>query len=374
MNSVEILGWGIHPFGRWPDKLPSDMVDLAVSRALERSRTDVSDIDVVYTGHTVPESGGGGAVAAALGIRGVPVLNVDQACASSATATVLAAMALAAGQYETALVIGFEKMPRGFLRSSSPHGERERMLGLNLQPGRYALKASRYLSAYGAPGALLAEVTVKSRRHAMANENAHLRVETSAEEVLAAPMISAPLTRLQCCPTSDGAAAVVLKRRAPGASEKGPVIAGWSIGTITAEESCAAGVPESFTSRLAKEAYEHAGIGPEDMGVAQVHDAFSIAEPLRLEALGLVPEGDGLYWNKEGATSLGGRMPTNTDGGLLSRGHPVGATGLAQLIEVTRQLAGEAGDRQIRPRPSAGICQNLGGGENGGGVVLVLNR
>jgi acetyl-CoA acetyltransferase len=374
MSSIEILGWGMHPFGRWPDKLPAEMADVAVRQALGRARIDAGDIDVVYTGHTVPGSGGGGAVAAALGIRGVPVLNLDQACASSATATVLAAMALTAGQFNTALVLGFEKMPRGFLRDSRPHGEHERMLGLDLQPGRYALKASRYLAAYDAPEALLAEITVKSRRHAMANENAHLRVPATAEDVLAAPMIASPLTRLQCCPTSDGAAAIILRRRPAGSSGQGPAIAGWSLGTITAEESCAAGVPESFTRRLASQAYEHAGIGPEDIGVAQVHDAFSIAEPLRLEALGLVPDGQGLYWNKEGATSLGGRIPTNTDGGLLSRGHPVGATGLAQLIEVAKQLAEETGDRQIHPRPSAGVCQNLGGGENGGGVVLVLNR
>jgi acetyl-CoA acetyltransferase len=111
-----------------------------------------------------------------------------------------------------------------------------------------------------------------------------------------------------------------------------------------------------------------------DVGVVQVHDAFTIAGPLRPEALGLVPEGDGLYRNDKGATSLGCRLPTSTDGGILSRGHPIGATGVAQLIEIVRQLSGEAGGRQIEPRPAVGVCQNLGGGENGGGVALVVSR
>lgn len=373
MRNIEVLGYGMHPFGRFPEKLPSEMADVAVSEALERSGITPSEIGVVYTGHAEPGSGGGGAVAAALGIHTVPVLNLDQACASSATATVLACMALMAGQFDTALVVGFEQMPSGFLRSSRPHGRRDQLLGLDLQPGRYALKASRYLANYGVDESLLANVTVKSRRHAALNPSAHLRNPVSVDEVMSSPMIASPLTRLQCCPTSDGAAAVILRRSSDNGSSR-PVIAGWSFGTLAPEDSARAGVPEAFTARLGRQAYEHAGIGPEDVGVAQVHDAFTIAEPLRLEALGLVPEGEGLAWNAKGETSIGGRLPTNTDGGLLSRGHPVGATGLAQLIEVVRQLAGEAGERQVDPRPSVGVCQNLGGGENGGGVVLVVKR
>lgn len=373
MSAVEVLGCGMHPFGRWPGMLPSEMADVAVSGALEESGIAPNEIDVVFTGHTTLESGGGGAVTSKLGIHTVPVLNLDQACASSATATVLACMALMAGQFDTALVLGFEKMGRGFLQSSKPHGHREELLGLDLQPTRYALKASRYLASHSLNDKLLASVTVKSRRHAALNDAAHLRTQVSVEEVLGSPMISSPLTRLQCCPTSDGAAAIILARTGSSRTRR-PAIAGWSLGTLSPEDSLDAGVPEAFTARLARQAYEHAGIGPDDVGVVQVHDAFTIAEPLRLEALGLVPEGEGLYWNSKGATSLGGQLPTNTDGGLLSRGHPVGATGLAQLIEIVRQLSGKAGRRQIEPRPTVGVCQNLGGGENGGGVVMVVSR
>ena len=373
MSAIEVLGCGMHPFGRWPDKLPSDMAEVAVSRALEEARIDASEIDVVFTGHTTAESGGGSAVTSRLGIHTVPVLNLDQACASSATAAVLACMSLMAGQFETALVLGFDKMGTGFLQSSKPHGRRDELLGLDLQPTRYALKASRYLASYGADESSLAMVTVKSRRHALLNDDAHLRSQVSLEEVVESPMISSPLTRLQCCPTSDGAAAVILSRPSRPRGVR-PAIVGWGFGTLSPDDSRDAGVPEVFTTRLAQRAYETAGIGPEDVRIAQVHDAFTIAEPLRLEALGLVPEGEGLHWNSKGATSLGGQLPTNTDGGILSRGHPVGATGLAQLIEIVRQLSGRAGPRQVEPWPAVGVCQNLGGGENGGGVVLIVSR
>ena len=371
VNPVEILGLGIHPFGRFSDKLPAELARVAIFGALETAGLAPDAIDAVYTGHTVPASGGGQAVLKAAGLQGMAVLNLDQACASSATATVLACMAISAGQIDTALVVGFEKMGGGFLRSAQPHGRQDQLLGYDLQPVRYALKASRYLSLYGREAHQLALVSVKSRRHGAMNEHAHLRAATTVEEVLASPMISSPLTRLQCCPTSDGAAAVVLGRPTrPGRAS----VVGWSMGTVTDEEALAAGVPEAFTARLAREAYERAAIGPADVGVAQVHDAFSIAEPLRLEALGLVPEGEGLTWTEAGLTSLDGVIPTNTDGGLMARGHPVGATGVAQLIEVVRQLNGEAGLRQIDPPPLVGLCQNLGGGENGGGVVTVVSR
>jgi acetyl-CoA acetyltransferase len=374
MSAIEVQGYGLHPFGRFPDKLPAEIARVAIDGALSSAGVVAQSIDAVYTGHTNPGSGGGAAVLAAAGIGRVPVINLDQACASSATAVALACVALIAGEHDTVLVVGFEKMAPGFVRLPQPHGAHDQLLGFDLQPVRYALKASRYLERHGADEALLAEVAVKSRRHAALKEFAHLGSETTVEEVLASPLVSSPLTRLQCCPTSDGAAAVVLKRADRAVSTSKARIVSWSLGTPDEKEQRSAGVPELFTARLARQAYEKAGIGPDDVDVAQVHDAFTIAEPLRLEALGLVPEGEGLAWNKKGMTSLGGPLPTNTDGGLLGRGHPVGATGVAQLIEVVRQLTGAAGRRQIDPRPKVGVCQNLGGGENGGGVVTVVSR
>ncbi len=374
MTGAVILGYGLHPFGRFPDRLPAVVARAAIEAALGRAGLSAASIGAVFAAHTAPGSGGGAAVAAAAGISGVPVVNVDQACASSSAAVVLACHALEADAYEVVLVIGYEKMSPGFVRLSQPHSGDDPCLGFDLQPVRYALKASRYLQAYGADDAMLAEVTVKSRAHAALNPDAHLRSPTSIQEVLMSPMVSTPLTRLQCCPTSDGAAALVLGRYDSVAPRTHARIAGWSLGTPGATESQDAGVPEKFTSRLAREAYDHAGIGPDDVAVVQVHDAFTIAEPLRLEALDLVPEGEGLAWTAKGMTSIGGRLPTNTDGGLLSRGHPVGATGAAQLIEIARQLTGDAGTRQIDPRPRVGICQNVGGGENAGGVVTILSR
>lgn len=366
--SALICGAGLHPFGRHGIR-PAEMIWTAVRAAIAEADIGLKDIDAVFCGHAQPSSGGGTALVAAIGLDSIPVYNVSAACASSAVAAAVAATHVEHGTYGTVLVVGYEQMGRGMIPSSTVHDTVARLEGLDMQPPRYALKARMYLDRYGVPVEHLAAIAVKARRNALANPDAQLRSPVTLDEVLAAPMIASPLTRLQCCPSGSGAAAVVLGR--PGGGVGGVRILASAVGSETWAEHADAGIVEELTVRLAGQVYERCGLGPEDVGVTQVHDAFTSGEAIRVEALGLCPAGTAATAAFEGRTGIGGATPVNTDGGLLGRGHPPGATGLAQLIEVYRQISGRAGSRQIERRPRVGVCQNSGGGENGATVVTL---
>ncbi len=372
--TVKLIGAGLYPFGRWPNHTAADMTYGALRDALQMADITVDQIQAAFCGHSLPGSGGGFAVLNESGLAGIPIFNFDSACASSSTALVMAATAIEAGQWDVALVLGYEKMDRGMIPSFRPHDQFEHLLGLDMQPPRYALKAQRYLADYGGSLDNLASVTVKSRRQASANPNAQFRDLVTLEDVLGSPMIADPLTRFQCCPTTDGAAALILVSGRLDLARSGVTLAGWAVGSPSGQEAPDAGAYESTTARLAQEAYTKAGLGPEHVKVAQVHDAFTIGEVIRSEAIGICPVGEGAEWAARGETGVGGSMPINTDGGLLSRGHPLGATGAAQLTEVFLQMTGRAGPRQVMPAPTVGVCQNTGGGENAATVVEVLVR
>lgn len=371
MTSAAIIGGGITPFGRTTATVPQMAFD-AVTSALSQAELTVAQIDAVFCGHALPGSGGGTAVMAEIGLDGVPVFNVAAACASSAVATSLAATHIEHGTFGRVLVVGFEAMGRGMIPSSIVHDEFGRLAGLDLQPPRYALKAQAYLDAYGVSIEHLAAIAVKARRNAALNPNAHWRKAVTLEEVIGSPLVASPLTRLQCCPSSSGVAALVLAPyAAPGGSGRPVRIAASAVGSERYGESADAGLTEEVTVRLARQAYERAALAPADIGVAQLHDAFTSGEAIRSEALGLCPVGSGATWASEGRTSIGGSIPINTDGGLLGRGHPLGATGAAQLLEIYRQLTGTAAGRQIEPVPRAAISQNSGGSENAATVVTI---
>lgn len=368
MKRVEIAGAGLHPFGRFTETPAGDIVATAVHRALDMAEMTVSDIDIAVCGHSLPDSGGGSRAMLEAGVTSAPVINVDAACASSAVATVVAAEAIATERVRTALVVGYEKMPRGMLRSARPQDPFGDLLGLEAQPVRYALKARDYMLRYGVSDRAIASVAVKSRRQASMNPNAHLRQPVSLEAVMESPLISDPLTRYQCCPSSDGAAALVLTSD----RSTGVTLRAWAIGNQLGSEEDDGSLSEETTAALAEKVYNEAGIGPSEVEVAQVHDAFTIGEVVRVEALGLIPQGEAAIWTSQGRTTSEGDMPVNTDGGLLSRGHPLGATGVAQLIELFLQIGGMAGARQVPSIPRVGLAQNTGGGENGATVVTLV--
>lgn len=383
MEEVVIMGCGLHPFGRWPEKSLQEMGRMAIHGALVDAGVEFKDIQVAYTGRVNSGVGAGLNVVSELGQTGIPVINMEMACASSSTAFIQAHHVVGAGLYDIALVVGFEKMQRGMLQVGDAQSY-STLMGLTIMPGVYALNARRYMENYGATEEMFAQVSVKSHRNGALNPNAQYQKEVTLEEVLNSRYVAEPVHLLECSPTTDGASAVIIARRDfaerfKPASEL-VTVAGWAQGTgayrprgAQEEEGEESGseLDGDTLSLLAKQAYERAGIGPEDVRVTQVHDAFAPGEVFSIESLGLVGPGEGARAVWEGRTEISGDIPVNTDGGLLSRGHPIGATGGAMVTEIYRQLTGHADRRQVADNPNVGLIHNAGiGGIN----VLVMKH
>jgi benzoylsuccinyl-CoA thiolase BbsB subunit len=322
--------------------------------------------------------GAGLSVVSEMGQTGIPVINIEMACGSSTSAFREAYLNVANGVYDTALVVGFEKMQRGMLQISE-QASYQTVMGLAVMPATYALQATRYMADYGATPEMFAQVSVKSHRNGAMNPYAQYQQAVTLEEVLASRMIADPITLLQCSPTTDGAAAVVIcagEKASKYAARRSMTVAGWATGSgkfqSHGEGEGDAETNTGEVARLARIAYERAGIGPEDVDVTQVHDAFSPGEIFTIEGLGLVKTGEGARAVWEGRTEITGDIPVNTDGGLLSRGHPIGATGAAMVTEIFRQLTGEAGPRQVKDgKAKVGLIHNAGiGGVN----ILAFKR
>jgi len=257
-------------------------------------------------------------------------------------------MAVASGLHDVVLVVGMEKMEKGLIPPNP--GEYESFLGKTL-PAKYALRASKHMQRYGLTKEQLAMVSVKNHRAGALNPNAHYQEEVTLEQVLLSRPVAEPLTLLQCCPTTDGAAALIIASAevARRVSQK-PVRIAASVLKSGIYRNPAKGQSASdddLAERAGLAAYEMAGMQPSDVNVAEVHDAFTIGEILAYENLGFCPRGEGGRLVEEGVTSLGGRLPVNPSGGRLSLGHPLGATGVAQVVELSRQLQGRSGARQV---------------------------
>jgi acetyl-CoA C-acetyltransferase len=354
-----VRGVGTSHFGRQPGR---DLIGLAfdaVSEALADG--GVESVDAVWVGTVFAPAGVAQRVLRAMGITGVPVITVENACASGTTAFVEAHEAVRTGRHGRVLALGLEQMSAAFSGAITPEAtDPEGRTGLAL-PALYAMSASRYLHTGAATVEQLAAVSVKNHAHAVHNPRAQYSGHYGIEDVLASRMISDPLTLLQCCPTSDGAAAAVLAPATGTAGEvtvrgvalrggtpwnrHSPHVWGHDIVRATAHDALADAELDAVT----------------DVDVLEVHDAFTIGEIVTTEALGLVPPGDGGKAAADGVTALGGTHPVNPSGGLLSRGHPLGATGLAQVAEITWQLRGQAGGRQVE-RARLGLVETMGGG------------
>ncbi|MPZ22971.1 MAG: thiolase family protein [Dehalococcoidia bacterium] len=374
-----VAGVGLHPFGRWPDLTAGDMVRKAAGDALAAANVPFSDVEMVFCGRVQTASGGGFEVISELGMTGVPIFTTDVACASSSAAFKQACMAILAGAADVTLVVGYERMRKGVIAINE--GTYKEAIGAGLMPPRYALKARDYQTRYGASADAFAAVSVKAHRNGTLNPNAHHQKELTLEEVMGSRMIAEPLTLYQCCPTSDGAAALVVMSDSAARRYGSTTIrvlaaemAAPSFADLQHNTETDADLHDATTTRVAQKAYEVAGVGPGDVGVTQLHDAFTSGELSRIEALGLCGEGEAADLTLRGETAINGRLPVNTDGGLLSRGHPLGATGAAQIAEIYLQLLGDAGPRQIAEPPLIGLCQNAGGGASMGVVVEIFSR
>jgi acetyl-CoA acetyltransferase len=369
MREVCVLGVGLHKFGRFPEKSVEDMGRVAILNALDDAGIEFRDIEAAYCGRVYAGLMGAGLrVINEVGQTGIPIVNVEQACSSSSVALRLGYYAIGAGICDMALIVGFEKMERGMLRATSPANSYDELVGMSTPMAWYALEIRRHMEQYGTTAKQIAMVSVKSHRNGTLNPYAQYQQEMTLEQVLNSRMIADPITLYECSPTTDGAsAAIICSREKAQKYTNSPIfIAGWAAGSPIYEKGKdydELGI--RLTEKLAKEAYERAGMGPGNMDVVQIHDAAASGEIQRFEALGFCNKGEGGRWVEEGRTEIGGEIPVNTDGGLLSRGHPVGATGLAQIAEVVWQLRGQAGKRQVAGKPKAGLCHNSGiGGVN----------
>jgi benzoylsuccinyl-CoA thiolase BbsB subunit len=331
----------------------------AIHAALRDSGIDPHRLPVAYCGHSHQGRVAGQRALKQAGIVGIEVVNVENACAGGSTSFRQAYIAVASGLYDLALAVGMEKVGSGLLPSNEE--DLDALQGRVL-PGHYAVKAMRHMREFGTTVEQLAMVSVKSHRNAVLNPLAQYQEEVTLEQVLTSRLVADPLTLLQCCPTGDGAAAAILgsKQEAEKASHPRVRVAGSAVRSGGFMGSGKDILSSPLTRETAKAAYDMASLGPEDIDVCECHDAFTIGEILHYENLGFCRRGEGGRLVQEGKTEINGSIPVNTSGGLLSKGHPLGATGIAQVFEVVQQLRGEAGKRQIR-NPRVGLTHTMGG-------------
>ena len=381
MTQTYIAGAGMVRFGKYPAAVTFEKLAVGAAReAMADAAVSTPDIESVYVGHVFGGPVAGQRVAAQMGLGGLPVSNHENYCASGATAIREAWIAITAGLYDIVLVIGAEKMTDRVAGGVMPDPTDLDAINGLVMAANHGMSARRYMFDHGATREQIAAVAVKNHAHSVHNPYAQYQRPISLEEVLQARTIADPLGLLDCSPISDGAAAVVLCSTA-GLAKVGrssaPRIAGCALVSgklVTAEASIN---DEDVSRRAAQQAWDITGYGPEDIDLIEMHDCFTIAEIVRLEGLGVVPVGEGGRWAENGDTAIGGKLPVNASGGLLSRGHPVGATGVAQICELTWQLSGRAGQRQVDDA-NTGLAYCKGGtvsGTDGGSVtVLVVSR
>jgi len=387
---VFVAGVGMVPFTKPGASLPYDVMGAAAARtALEDAgmRTAYAAVEQAYVGYVHGDSTCGQAALYRLGLTGIPVVNVNNNCSTGSTALFLARQAVESGAAECALAVGFEQMSPGALTERwtdrptplSPFFETARRIrgwdeNVPMAPQLFAGAQREYRERYGTRPETFAKISEKSRRHAAANPHALFRQAVTVPEVLASPTICDPVTRLQCCPPTCGAAAAVLCSRA-FARRHGialrVVVAAQAMTTdreSTFGDSMMKLVGYDMTRQAAQQVYEASGTGPEDIEVAELHDCFAVNELITYEALGFTPEGTAERFVCDGDNTFGGKVVTNPSGGLLSKGHPLGATGLAQCAELVWQLRGQAGARQVEGA-RFGLQHNLG---LGGACVVTL--
>ncbi len=390
-----ITGVGMTRFMKYPDKGLKQLGAEAVKAAVEDAGIPLDAIEVAYVGNcaaglvTGQESIRGQVVLSTIGVGKIPIVNVENACASGSTALMQAAVAVTAGIADVVLALGVEKLTHpdkmrsfaAFAGAMDVDELQELIAELAKKSGEgagqnrsmfmdvYAQAARAHMEKYGTTKEQFAAVSAKNSFHGSLNPRAQFREALTVEDVLNDRLIVEPLTRPMCSPIGDGAAAAVVMnpRKARELGIRKPV----RLRSMVMHSGWNHGDDEPDTVELcAREAYEEAGLGPGDLDVAEVHDASAPGEIMAYEALGLCPKGEGGPLVEQGHTRLGGRLPVNTSGGLLRMGHPVGATGIAQIVELTEQLQGRAGKRQVEGARLA-MAQN-GGGKSGNDAAAMI--
>lgn len=363
MGDVYVIGAAMTDFGPQPDIGVHDLAFDAAWAAIADSGVPLDKIDIAFAGHAYQGPCFGQKTLMRMGLTGMPILNVENACASGASAVLGVVQAIRSGAAEIGIAIGAEKLSSpggGFLPLVSD--DLDSSMG-RVMPAAFAMQARLHMERYGTTREQMAKVAVKNRQNAMRNPRCHMRKEVTVEEVLAAPLIADPLTRLSCCPNSDGAAAVVIASE--GAARRynaRPVRIAASV--LVSGLRTPYGIVDDkseMSIRASRRAYEMAGLGPRDVDVCELHDPFTIAELIHYEDLGFCGPGESGRYIDEGRSAIGGDVAVSPSGGLLAKGHPLGATGVAQIAELYWQLRGEAGGYQVEGA-RVGLAHTVGGG------------
>jgi len=354
MSDVYILGVDMIKFGRFPDRTVPSLGAEAALLALDDAGLTIKDMEALYCGNLGQSSGMvGQRILQEIGQTGMPVVNCANACATGATAFREAWTSIKAGLYDVVLAVGVEQMGKGLLGGTGAGKgiPKEGLLGSGTMPAVFAEAGMEHARKYGTTFEQFAKISVKNHHHSTMNPKAMYQIETPLEDVMNAEMISYPNSKLMCSVNVDGSAAAVLvsekKAKELGMERVVKVKASVLSSDPYQERDLVMPDVNTCTRKAAKEAYEMAGVGPEDIDLVELHDCFATAEMLHYENLGLCKDGDAGRMIDEGEVALGGRVPVNVSGGLLSKGHPLGATGIANIYEVSTHLRGEAGERQV---------------------------
>lgn len=363
---VGILAGSVSKFGELWDVSPRDLVKQVVSEALSETKLKIGEIEAVYVGNMLSSSLGGqdhlGAFfSEVLGLN-VPAMKVEGACASGGLAVHAGVLSVISGLYKNVLVVGIEKMtdhkPEEAAKALMGAGsDEEREAGATF-PGLYAMMARAYMKKYGVTEEDLAHIAVKNHYHASLNSHAQFRFPVTIEQVMKSSVVASPLKLLDCSPITDGAAAVILSKiKNRTVNIVASTVATDSLGVAEREDLTTLAAAD----KAVKIAYQMAGVGPKDIDVAEVHDCFTIAEIIAMDDLGFFPRGKSAQFIRRKKTTLGyGHPVVNTSGGLKAAGHPVGATGVKQIVEIYRQLKGVAGKKQVK-NAKTGLTHNVGG-------------
>jgi acetyl-CoA acetyltransferase len=391
MRDVAIVGIGMIKFGRYPERGIKDLVRESVEKALKDADIPSHELEAAYVGSAAPgimtgqEQIKAQVTLSAMGIDSIPMYNIENACASSSSAFNMAWTAVGAGVHDCALVVGFEKLydkdkMKSFMALGTAvdiemamthlenfqkkQGKDESIISNESGKSKsifmdmYAYYTKMYMERCGLTQEHFAKICVKSHKNGAYNPHAQYQKEVTIEEVLNSGDVSFPLTRMMCSPICDGAAAAIICSKEKAAQFTTRPI--WVEGSVVGSGKITDDLSDTLTSRLGPKVFEAAGVGPGDIDVIEVHDATTPSEIITLIELGICPADDAARWIDDGVMEITGKKPSNTSGGLASKGHPIGATGMGQIYEITQQLRGTAGKRQV-DNPKIGMTHNGGG-------------
>lgn len=380
MTDIFIVGVGIHPFGRF-EKTYEEIGAEAAADALRDAGIKWTDIRSGYLSRMYLPATSGARILRRLGGTDIPIVDVEAACASGGAALRQAVLAIRAGDADLVMVLGVEKMPRGFMDPSMIYAPWQIEMGMSLNPAYWSMRAQRHMYEHGTTEEQIAKVAYKNHRNSVHNPNAMYRKEFSLEEILESPLVCDPIRRLEICAPNDGAAAVVVasaeRARRLGGRPVRIAACSHTIARYSADFRCPADSMSATannpgpTAVTVRQAYEQAGLGPADIDCLEVQDTDAFCEIEIYEDLELCGRGEAAALIESGSTEIGGRLPVNMSGGLISKGEPVGASHLGQVHEIVTQLRGNCGPRQV-DGAKVGLAHVLGAGGNC--AITILQR